>query len=73
MLILDVARFKYPPHWVPISALFKSMRDYIDASNNQCRGYMRLTTGATVCILASSCIYVQVSYASITHMYVGET
>jgi len=25
VLILDVARFKYPPHWVTVSQLFKAM------------------------------------------------
>lgn len=25
VLILDVARFKYPPHWVKVSQLFKAM------------------------------------------------
>lgn len=26
MLILDTARFKYPPHWVPLEMLFKCAR-----------------------------------------------
>lgn len=26
VLILDVARFKYPPHWVPLKLLFESMK-----------------------------------------------
>ena len=25
VLVLDVARFKYPPHWVPIPTLFSAM------------------------------------------------
>ena len=25
VLILDVARFKYPPHWVPLSMLYEAM------------------------------------------------
>jgi hypothetical protein len=40
--ILDVARFKYPPHWVPLPVLYDSMRNHIDTTNNQCRGYMRI-------------------------------
>jgi glutathione gamma-glutamylcysteinyltransferase len=26
VLIMDVARFKYPPHWVPLRTLFESMK-----------------------------------------------
>ena len=26
VLIMDVARFKYPPHWVPLSLLYSSMQ-----------------------------------------------
>ena len=26
ILIMDVARFKYPPHWVPLSTVFESMK-----------------------------------------------
>merc|ERR1740121_358809 len=26
VLILDVARFKYPPHWVPLDAMYESMQ-----------------------------------------------
>jgi glutathione gamma-glutamylcysteinyltransferase len=25
-LIMDTARFKYPPHWVPLSLLFEAMK-----------------------------------------------
>ena len=26
VLVLDTARFKYPPHWVPLEALFAAMQ-----------------------------------------------
>ncbi|XP_008235631.1 PREDICTED: glutathione gamma-glutamylcysteinyltransferase 3-like [Prunus mume] len=39
VLILDVARFKYPPHWVPLSLLWKGM-DTVDAATGHPRGYM---------------------------------
>jgi glutathione gamma-glutamylcysteinyltransferase len=39
VLLLDVARFKYPPHWVPVSALFASMQR-TDAVTGLSRGYM---------------------------------
>lgn len=37
-LILDVARFKYPPHWVPLSLLWEAM-DSVDATTDRPRGY----------------------------------
>ncbi|KAL1350205.1 hypothetical protein HN51_014333 [Arachis hypogaea] len=39
VLILDVARFKYPPHWVPTSLLWDAMNT-IDKSTGHRRGYM---------------------------------
>ncbi|KAJ0079561.1 hypothetical protein Patl1_22972 [Pistacia atlantica] len=42
-LILDVARFKYPPHWVPLSLLWEAM-DSIDIETGQCRGFMLIST-----------------------------
>ncbi|CAA6673266.1 unnamed protein product [Spirodela intermedia] len=38
-LILDVARFKYPPHWVPISLLWEAM-DTFDEATGLPRGFM---------------------------------
>ncbi|XP_042516534.1 glutathione gamma-glutamylcysteinyltransferase 1-like [Macadamia integrifolia] len=37
-LILDVARFKYPPHWVPLILLWEAM-DIVDEATGQRRGY----------------------------------
>lgn len=37
-LILDVARFKYPPHWVPLSLLWEAMNTLDEASGHR-RGY----------------------------------
>ncbi|KAH7517406.1 glutathione gamma-glutamylcysteinyltransferase 3 [Ziziphus jujuba] len=39
VLILDVARFKYPPHWVPLTLLWDAM-DIIDEATGHRRGYM---------------------------------
>ena len=36
-LILDVARFKYPPHWVPVKLLWKGM-EHVDEATGQHRG-----------------------------------
>ncbi|XP_058761909.1 glutathione gamma-glutamylcysteinyltransferase 3-like isoform X1 [Vicia villosa] len=39
VLILDVARFKYPPHWVPVTVLWNALNT-IDQDTGQHRGYM---------------------------------
>ncbi|XP_010542900.1 PREDICTED: glutathione gamma-glutamylcysteinyltransferase 1-like [Tarenaya hassleriana] len=41
-LILDVARFKYPPHWVPLKLLWEAM-DSLDLSTGQRRGFMLIS------------------------------
>jgi hypothetical protein len=41
VLIMDVARFKYPPHWVPLKDLYQSMQD-IDPESGKPRGYILL-------------------------------
>ncbi|KAJ0080428.1 hypothetical protein Patl1_22967 [Pistacia atlantica] len=38
VLILDVARFKYPPHWVPLTLLWEAM-DTIDKATGHQRGF----------------------------------
>lgn len=43
-LILDVARFKYPPHWVPLDLLWESMQRR-DASTGKPRGFFVMTRG----------------------------
>jgi len=42
VLIMDVARFKYPPHWVPLASLFQAMQR-VDPETGKCRGYMLLS------------------------------
>ncbi|KAG2260395.1 hypothetical protein Bca52824_079689 [Brassica carinata] len=41
-LILDVARFKYPPHWVPLRLLWDAMNS-IDESTGRHRGFMLIS------------------------------
>ncbi|GIL75768.1 hypothetical protein Vretimale_5299 [Volvox reticuliferus] len=43
VLVLDVARFKYPPHWVPLPMLYNAM-SYLDPETDRPRGYMRLAS-----------------------------
>jgi glutathione gamma-glutamylcysteinyltransferase len=41
VLLLDVARFKYPPHWVPLALLWQAFEP-LDPATNQYRGYITL-------------------------------
>lgn len=41
LLVLDVARFKYPPHWVPLTVMFEAMRD-ADPVTGRARGWLTL-------------------------------
>ncbi|KAL5711926.1 glutathione gamma-glutamylcysteinyltransferase [Ranunculus cassubicifolius] len=41
-LILDVARFKYPPHWVPLKLLWEAMGTVDEATGHQ-RGFMLIS------------------------------
>ena len=45
-LVLDVARFKYPPHWAPVSLLWEAMRP-VDAATRRSRGWVMLRRRAT--------------------------
>lgn len=40
-LVLDVARFKYPPHWVPVTDLWAAMRPH-DPATGRPRGWVTL-------------------------------
>nr|ADR51693.1 phytochelatin synthase [Pteris vittata] len=44
-LILDVARFKYPPHWVPLSLLWEALNS-VDEATGKSRGFMMTTKRA---------------------------
>ncbi|KAL5702356.1 glutathione gamma-glutamylcysteinyltransferase [Ranunculus cassubicifolius] len=52
VLILDVARFKYPPHWVPVSLLWEAM-DTVDEATGFHRGFMIISRPHT----ATSLLY----------------
>ena len=43
-------RFKYPPHWVPLTTLWNAMLS-VDAETGRARGYMVLKSNA--CLEAS--------------------
>lgn len=42
LLILDCARFKYRPHWVPLPLMFEAMK-VIDPDTNRSRGFMKMS------------------------------
>ena len=44
VLLLDVARFKYPPHWVPLSLLWEAMLP-ADPVTKRPRGYLIMRRG----------------------------
>jgi len=43
VLVLDVARFKYPPHWIPAERLWKAMHP-IDPATAKCLFRTRAAT-----------------------------
>ena len=50
VLVMDVARFKYMPHWVPVPAMWKAMQA-LDASTRLPRGYVLLRRRAAAPLL----------------------
>ncbi|GMH30899.1 hypothetical protein Nepgr_032742 [Nepenthes gracilis] len=52
VLILDVARFKYPPHWVPLTLLWEAMNT-VDEATGRHRGFMLICRPA----MAPSILY----------------
>jgi len=44
VLVLDVARFKYPPHWIPLTALHAAMQP-LDPATGRARGWIALRRG----------------------------
>ncbi|XP_060069644.1 glutathione gamma-glutamylcysteinyltransferase-like [Ylistrum balloti] len=42
VLVMDTARFKYPPHWVPLANIWEAMKP-VDQSTGKSRGYCILS------------------------------
>jgi glutathione gamma-glutamylcysteinyltransferase len=57
VLLLDVARFKYPPHWVPVPVLLSAMQT-ADPATGRPRGYVLLAragaAGRSLCSVSCS-------------------
>jgi hypothetical protein len=47
VLIMDVARFKYPPHWAPLTSLFAALQP-IDPDSGTSRGYLFVGGGQDI-------------------------
>lgn len=41
VLIMDTARFKHPPHWIPLTVLWEAMKR-VDPETGKPRGFMVL-------------------------------
>ena len=50
VLILDVARYKYPPHWVAVETIFASMAT-VDSASGSLRGWIKLARSEDPSIL----------------------
>lgn len=51
VLVLDVARFKYPPHWVPLATFFAAMQS-TDPVTSRSRGWLTLQKRQTPAAIA---------------------
>ncbi len=64
VLVLDVARFKYPPHWVPLPRLAAAMRT-IDPTTGRRRGWLALrrrerAQGVGLSLSCAGCLWPEV-------------
>lgn len=53
VLLMEVARFKYPPHWIPLSMLFEATKD-VDAVTGRSRGFVTLSPSQEFCFWCSN-------------------
>jgi glutathione gamma-glutamylcysteinyltransferase len=63
VLILDVARFKYPPHWVPAELLWRAMHA-LDTATSVARGWITLRRQAQDSSLGLNAGFVSVPRAA---------
>ncbi|GAB5368214.1 hypothetical protein AAMO2058_001299800 [Amorphochlora amoebiformis] len=57
VLIMDTARFKYPPHWIPLPLLVEAMQK-LDQGTGKARGYMKLSRASGDGSPSSSILFV---------------
>jgi len=51
LLILDVARFKYPPHWCPVEVMYEALKP-IDKDTGKSRGWCLLTSADSALVFS---------------------
>ena len=66
-LVLDVARFKYPPHWVPVKVLYRAMFP-MDTATGRSRGYLLLRRSATPGVLMFRVVRDRAAWRRIEHL-----
>jgi glutathione gamma-glutamylcysteinyltransferase len=66
VLILDVARFKYPPHWVSAESLWRAMHP-IDPTTGRARGWLVVRRRARSTSLGYSMSCVGASWQGLSH------
>lgn len=54
VLIMDVARFKYPPHWVPLTLLYEALL-VVDPETEKSRGYLLLSPSGEIIMDKDEC------------------
>lgn len=59
VLIMDVARFKHPPHWVPVAKLWEAMCR-TDQASGRSRGFALLSRSASCPRCDESCLQVTI-------------
>ena len=67
VLVLDVARFKYPPHWLPLEQLFAAMLP-LDAVTRRSRGWLELRAREQGISLGFSLVCDAAGYAAFTDL-----
>lgn len=72
VLILDTARFKYPPHWVPLPMLYQAM-EYVDPTTQSPRGFLKVTAAPVLQSVLFALDVQQVSHWQASQVYLEET
>ncbi len=71
VLLMDVARFKYPSYWVPLKTLYKSM-SFPDPDTGRPRGYFTITsTPQSASLLYKLFLSNKIGWRQLTLMMVG--
>lgn len=67
VLVLDVARFKYPPHWLPLRQMFRAMLP-LDTATGRSRGWLELRAREQGLSLGFSLICDEAGYSAFAEL-----